>query len=78
MTFFYIAVVLINLLAFAVIGSDKKRSINNGERVSEVNLFFVGHIFLALQGCCWACSLLDIRLKNSNLFLASLFCCCSK
>lgn len=39
MTIFYFAIGLINLLAFIVIGTDKKRSINNDERVSEVNLF---------------------------------------
>ena len=40
--------VLVNLIAFVLVGIDKKRSVHNAERVPEVYLFFIAVFFAAL------------------------------
>jgi uncharacterized membrane protein YsdA (DUF1294 family) len=46
---FYAVLTAINLVAFILVGTDKKRSIQNNERIREVYLFFVA-IFFASPG----------------------------
>ena len=44
----YLAFAIINLIAFILVGVDKKRSVNNSERVPEVYLFLVAIFFASL------------------------------
>jgi len=45
---FFALLAAINLMAFIWVGIDKKRSIQNSERVPEVYLFFISIFFASL------------------------------
>ncbi len=45
---FFIVLGAINLIAFILVGVDKKRSAQNNERVPEVYLFFIAIFFASL------------------------------
>ena len=45
---FYTVLAAINLIAFILVGIDKKRSVNHDERIREVYLFFIAIFFASL------------------------------
>jgi uncharacterized membrane protein YsdA (DUF1294 family) len=45
---FYLVLAAINLVAFILVGIDKKRSVENSERIREVYLFFIAIFFASL------------------------------
>ena len=45
---FYAALALTNLIAFILVGVDKKRSVENSQRIREVYLFFIAIFFASL------------------------------
>mgnify|MGYP001792481761 CR=1 FL=1 len=45
---FILILALINLTAFIFVGTDKKSSLHNSERVPEVYLFFIAIFFASL------------------------------
>lgn len=45
---FYGALAAVNLIAFILVGVDKKRSVDNEERIPEVYLFFIAIFFASL------------------------------
>ena len=47
-TFLLGALLLVNVVAFVLVGMDKKRSVNNSERLPEVYLFFIAIFFASL------------------------------
>jgi uncharacterized membrane protein YsdA (DUF1294 family) len=44
----YAAIIAINLIAFILVGIDKKRSRDDTERIREVYLFFIAIFFASL------------------------------
>ena len=45
---FYLVLGAINLIAFILVGVDKKRSVEHNERIREVYLFFIAIFFASL------------------------------
>ena len=45
---FYTGLVLVNLLAFILVGMDKKSSVDRAERIPEVYYFFIAIFFASL------------------------------
>ena len=48
LSIFYWILASINLIAFILVGVDKKRSVSNSERVPEVYLFLIAIFFASL------------------------------
>jgi len=45
---FYGGLAAVNLIAFTLVGVDKKRSVDNNERIPEVYYFFIAIFFASL------------------------------
>ena len=44
----YICVVVVNIVGFILVGADKKRSVQNNDRIPEVYLFCISIFFASL------------------------------
>ncbi len=67
-----------NLLAFALMGLDKRRARRGCWRISEKALFFFPVLGGSLGGGCWGCTFSTTRPATGIFGQASLSCFCSR